>query len=96
MSSLSGILLSTVSFFSKGFVKNILKGAGLGLGSYMALQALYDTFVNHIRSNFSLAGDVLFAFNLSEVDQGISIVLSAIAVRMYLDSQKVFLRKITK
>lgn len=96
MSNLSTILTSTFSFFTKGLVKNSLKGAGLGLGSYMVLQGLYDTFVSHIRSNFQLGGDILYAFNLSQVDTGLSIVLSAIAVRMYLDSQKVFLRKITQ
>lgn len=94
MGNLSTLLYKVFDFFSKSFVKNSLKGAGLGLGSYVALQALYQTFLIHLKDNFSQLADFLYAINLSGLDVALSIVVSAINIRIFMNSKKIFIRKI--
>lgn len=96
MSNLSTILNNTMSFFSKGFVKNSLTGAGLGLGSYVALQALYETFLSHLQGNFSQLANIFYAINMSGLDVALSIVVSAINIRIFMNSKQLFLRKMSK
>lgn len=94
MASLSTLLNNTMEFFSKSFVKNSLKGAGLGLGSYVAMQALYATFLSYLQSNFNLLADIFYAINLTGLDVALSILVSAINIKIFMNSKQIFLRKL--
>ena len=94
MANLSTILTSVGEFFSKSFVKNSLKGAGIGLGSYVALQALYATFLSYLQTNFNQLANIFYAVNLSGIDVGLSIIVSAINIRIMMNSKQLFLRKL--
>lgn len=94
MANLSTLLYKVTDFFTKGFVKNSLAGAGLGLGSYAVLQTLYATFLAYLQSNFSQLADIFYAINLSGLDVAISIVVSAINIRIFMNSKNIFLRKL--
>jgi hypothetical protein len=94
MANLSTLLNGAGEFFSKSFVKNSLKGAGIGLGSYVVLQGLYSTFLGYLQSNFSQLADIFYAINLSGLDVGLSIVVSAVNIRIFMNSKQIFLRKL--
>lgn len=94
MASLSALLSKIIDLSSRSFVKKSLTGAGLGLGSYVAMQAAYDSFLSHIHSNWANLANIFYAINLSGLDIALSMLISAVGVRVYLNSQRVFLRKI--
>ncbi len=94
MANLSTLLSGAGDFFSRSIVKNSLKGAGLGLGSYVALQALYATFLSYLHSNFSQLANIFYAINLSGLDVALSIVVSAVNIRIFMNSKQIFVRKI--
>lgn len=94
MASLSSVLHGVMEFFSKSLVKNSLKGAGLGLGSYVAMQALYSTFLSYLQTNFNLLADIFYAINLTGLDVALSILVSAINIKIFMNSKQIFLRKL--
>lgn len=94
MASLSTLLTSVIEFCSKSFVKNSLKGAGLGLGSYLAMQTLYATFLSYLQSNFSQLASIFYAINMSGLDVGLSILVSAINIKIFMNSKQIFIRKL--
>ena len=96
MANFSSLLTSVIQFSSKGFVKNSLTGAGLGVGSYVLLRELYDQFLSYLQSNFANLSTIFYAINLSGLDVALSIVISAVGIRIYLNSQQVFLRTLSK
>lgn len=96
MASFSSILTSVIEFTSRKLFKNVLGGAGLGLGSYLILTELYSQFLSYLQTNFSNLSTIFYAINLTGLDVALSIVISAVGIRVYLNSQQVFLRKLSK
>lgn len=94
MANFSSLLTSVIEFTSKSFVKNSLAGAGLGLGTYAVMQTLYYSFLSYLQSNFSQLASIFYAINLTGLDVALSILVSAVGIRIYLNSQKVFIRKL--
>lgn len=94
MANLSSLLTNIIDYSSRSFVKKSLTGAGLGLGSYLSMQFMYEQFLAHLKTNFSQIADIFYAINLSGLDVGLSMIISAVGVRVYLNSQKVFIRKL--
>lgn len=94
MASLSTLLYSTMEFFSKSIVKNSLKGAGLGLGSYVVLQGLYSVFLSYLQTNFNQLANIFYAINMSGLDVGLSILVSAINIKIFMGSKQIFIRKL--
>lgn len=83
-----------MEFFSKSIVKNSLKGAGLGLGSYVVLQGLYSVFLSYLQSNFNQLANIFYAINMSGLDVGLSILVSAINIKIFMGSKQIFIRKL--
>lgn len=94
MASFSTLLTGVIEFCSKSFVKNSLKGAGLGLGSYVVLQAIYSIFLSYLQSNFSQLANIFYAINLSGLDVALSILVSAINIKIFINSKQIFIRKL--
>lgn len=94
MANFSTLLNSALEFFSKSIVKNSLKGAGLGLGSYVVLQGLYSVFLSYLQANFAQLANIFYAINLSGLDVGLSILVSAINIKIFMNSKQIFIRKL--
>jgi hypothetical protein len=93
MANLSSLLYSVTAFFSKGLIKNSLTGAGLALGSYAVLQTIYASFLSYLQTNFGQLANIFYAINLSGLDVALSMLISAVNVRIFLNSKQLFLRK---
>lgn len=94
--SFATLAISIGAFLSKSAVKNFLVGAGLGLASFTVLQGLYATFLSYVNNNFNTLSSFFYAFDLSSWDVGLSMILSAYNIRLYLDSKGIMINKVTK
>lgn len=82
-SGLSKVLDSAES----GFIKKALTGAGMTVLSNTVLLTLFNVFLDQFRDHLgNINSPVLALLHMSGVDLALSIVLSAIATRMALDS----------
>ncbi|MEC8567744.1 MAG: DUF2523 family protein [Pseudomonadota bacterium] len=71
----------------KGSLKTVLLGAGVGITSYAVLTELFNFYVVKVTSGFSQAsGSMLQLAALAGLDQVISIILSAILIRVSIKS----------
>lgn len=93
MANFSSLLYNVTQFFSKGLIKNSLQGAGLALGSYAVIQTIYSAFLSYLQSNFGQLVNIFYAINLSGLDVALSMLISAVNVRIFLNSKQIFLRK---
>lgn len=83
MSNLSKMLDSAES----GFIKKALTGAGMTVISNTVLLTLFNVFLDQFRDQLgNINSPVLALLHMSGIDIALSIVLSAIATRMALDS----------
>ena len=79
----------------KGFLKNVLSGAGVMLTSATLVFTAFDTAVSVLRNNLnSVSADVLSLAHLAGFDVAISLVLGALVTRLTLNSTKLALKKI--
>lgn len=90
MASLNSILAS----FQKGFLKNILSGAGITLATsgllMMAINTAIDSFKNSLNS---VASTVLQFAGLIGLDVFFSLILGAIATRYIQNASKLHLSR---
>lgn len=80
--------------FQKGFLKNVLEGAGVALAtsgtSMLVISQMIDSFKSHINS---VPATLLQLMGVSGFDIFFSLILGAIVARNYADTTKVFLKK---
>lgn len=70
-----------------GFIKKALTGAGITVFSNTVMLTLFDTFLDQFKNNLGqINSPVLALLHMSGIDIALSIVLSAIATRMALNS----------
>lgn len=91
---LSTLLVSVGDFLFKTAVKKMLIGAGVGLVTFEVLQNLYSAFLSMLQQYFSQLANLLFAINLTGIDVGMSMIVSAIGVRIAIGSQKLAFSKL--
>lgn len=83
------------TFFLSGFIKRILAGAGIGLVSFVAQQAIFNAFINYLRTNINLLSSLtIIMFDLSGIFICLSLIVSAIGIRMTMNSGKLAFRKL--
>lgn len=91
MASLSGLFTS----LQKGFLKNVLEGAGLTLGTGAISLFLLDQAIQAMKSNFNnLSVTILQLAGLCGFDVAISITLGAIVTRYVQKSGSLSLQKL--
>lgn len=73
--------------------KRLLWGAGLGLVAYGVSQGLYNMLLSYVQSNFANLASFFYLIDLTGLDIAISLVLSAVAMRMLLNAGRFTLRK---
>ncbi|MEG1502371.1 MAG: DUF2523 family protein [Synergistaceae bacterium] len=82
-------------FLLSGFLKKILAGAGIGLISFTLQQVIYSQFLSYLQNNFRNLHSLTFVmFELSGLSIALSLIVSAVGIRMTMNSGKLALRKI--
>lgn len=86
---MANLLLVLVGFFQNAigtFVGKVLISLGIGYVTYSGLDTSLDWLRGQIAANFSaLPSEVLQILSALKVGSGLSILLSALAARMFLD-----------
>jgi hypothetical protein len=72
--------------FGDGFLKRILKGAGISLVSGTIILGVINYLINRFMSDFFVVGDLASLVGVSGLDQCISIVISAFIARAMITS----------
>lgn len=87
---LAGLLISS----QKGFLKNLLVGAGLMLVTSAAMMAAFSVAVSNLKSSYgSISSNVLGIAHIAGIDVAISIILGAIVTRIGLSASKLSIQK---
>lgn len=92
--------MSASSLFSKladGVLSSagqkIIKGAGLAVFTYGATQLIFDQAMSVVYQYWGQLGNIMWLFSLSGADQALSMVLSAISVRVAFNSMSLGVKK---
>lgn len=72
--------------FGDGFLKRILKGAGISLISGTIILSVINFLINKFMSDFFVVGDLASLVGVSGLDQCISIIISAFIARSMITS----------
>lgn len=87
-------LISLFKGLQKGWLKDVLTGAGLTLGSAAVSLAAFNTAVAKLRSSVSqVPSDLLALMHLMGIDIAMSIIIGAIVTRYTMQSGKLILQK---
>lgn len=94
MKGLIGLLQKLFESQQQGFLKRVLAGAGLTLGTTAVTTTLIQSYISKIQSDLSsINGELLAILHISNIDYALSIVLSAILSRAVMNSAGVTLKK---
>lgn len=75
-------------------IKRLFLGAGLGLVSYTTLKTIFDTLINNALQSMNSGLDLALSFlGLSGVDTALSIVISAMLIRVTILSAQLHIIK---
>ena len=89
-----GSLAALLKSLNKGWLKDVLTGAGLTLGTAGASMFLINQFIDRFRSNTGgIPADILSLAHIAGFDYAISIILGAIVTAATLGASKLSLRK---
>lgn len=91
--SLSNILTRVSDVVLSDLGQKILSGLGISVFTFGTTQFFFDQAMQLVYQNWSMMGSVMYLFGISGVDEALSMVFSAIAVRVALNSAKVGLTK---
>lgn len=87
-------LISILKNIQRGFLKEVLLGAGLTLGTSAISMTMLKTAITYMQKNTgSISADVAGLASLSGIDVAMSIVLGAIVSRHAIQSSKLTLMK---
>lgn len=87
-------LISLFKGLQKGWLKDVLTGAGLTLGSAAITLTAFNTAVSKLRSSVSqVPSDLLALMHLMGIDIAMSIIIGAIVTRYTMQSGKLILQK---
>lgn len=89
--SLSVLLKS----LQKGFLKNVLTGAGLTIGTSAITLTAINTAINHFKGSIGgIPIEILGLAHIAGLDYGFSIVLGAIVAKSIQDSAKLSIKSV--
>lgn len=85
------MLLMLAGYVISSLIARLLLGAGLSVVTFYFITDLVDQAKNAIQGAFlNLPADAIAFIQLYKIDQGISIILSALAIAAYVKTAKVF------
>ena len=82
--------------FTDGFLSKMLKGAGLSLGTSIAISTILSFLIAKFVDSFGAMGSVVGLIGVSGLDQAVSIVIGGMVARAMLASANMSLSKATK
>lgn len=82
--------------FTDGFLGKMLKGAGVSLGTSIAISTILTFLIGKFIASFGAMGSIVSLVGVSGLDQAISIVIGGMVARAMLASANVSLSKATK
>lgn len=92
--------MSMISLFKglqKGWLKDVLLGAGLTLGSSGIVLSALNTAVNKLKADLnSVSAGLLNLMSLMGIDVAMSIILGAIVARHTMQASKLTLQRLGK
>lgn len=71
----------------------ILTSLGVGLLSTSISLTLFNQYINYLQSSYSALGDVAGILALAKVDYGLSIIISAVVIKITLKAKSITLGK---
>ena len=88
-------LISLFKGLQKGWLKDVLTGAGLTLGTSAVTLTALNTVVSKLRSDLnSVSSDLLMLMHLMGIDIAMSIIIGAIVTRYTMQATKLTLQKL--
>ncbi|VTX66214.1 DUF2523 family protein [Acinetobacter ursingii] len=90
---LSNILIKVSDVVLSNAGQKIIGGMGLSVFTYATSQAIFNQAMSMVYQYWGQLGNVMYLFGLSGADQALSMVLSAIAVRVAMNSAKLGFKK---
>ena len=91
--SLASVLTKVSDVVLSGAGRKIISGLGISAFTYGGTQLIFGQAISLVQSYWSGLGSVFYIFGLSGADQALSMVLSAIAVRIAMNSAKIGFKK---
>lgn len=87
-------MISLFKGLQKGWLKDVLTGAGLTLGTSAVTLTMLQTAINHLRSGLNgISADLLGLANIAGIDVAMSIILGAIVSRHTIQATKLTLQR---
>lgn len=87
-------LATIYASLTKGFLKNVLQGSGLTLGTTAISMTAFNSALNYFKNQVnSIGADILGLAGLGGFDVFFSLILGAIVTRMTMQNGKLFLKK---
>ena len=75
--------------------RTVLTSLGVGLVSSSVSLVLFNQYINYLQSSYSALGDVAGILALAGVDYGLSIIISAVVIKITLKAKNVSLGKVS-
>lgn len=91
--SLSNILTKVSDVVLSNAGQKVIGGLGLSVFTYGTTQAIFSKAMSTVYEYWGSMGDLMFLMGLSGFDKAMSMVFSAIAVRVAMNSAKVGIKK---
>lgn len=92
---MADLLLLTLNRWLSTALGRLLAGAGLTLAVASGIVALFDSMLDSVITNFNnIPSTVAALINISGVDVGLSLIVSALIARQGLMAVRVFIAKI--
>lgn len=88
-------LASILQGVQKGFLKDILTGAGVSLVTSSAVYLAFQAAVNELKqATYGIAGDILMILHISGFDIFMSSILAALATYLTISATRLSLEKV--
>ena len=91
--SLSSILTKVSDVILSSAGQKVISGMGISAFTYGTTQFIFDQSMSLVYQYWGQLGNVMYLFGLSGADQALSMVFSAIAVRVALNSASIGFKK---
>lgn len=91
--SLATILTKVADVTLSKAGRTVLTSLGVGLVSSSISLVLFNQYINYLQSSYSALGDVAGILALAGVDYGLSIIISAVVIKITLKAKNISLGK---
>ena len=91
--SLANVLTKVSDVVLSDAGQKIITGMGISIFTYGTTQLIFDQAMSAVYQYWGQLGNVMYLFGISGADQALSMVFSAIAIRVAMNSTKLGFKK---